>query len=150
MFANRRIVVATVSGMVFAGVLAARPVSASPRGTAFRAGDTVAANIQGARLMLGRETLTALAKGQKFKVEKIQGNWVEGTVEVGGKPITGWVWAEQVTLRERDGRAIAQRESTRRYSYEPSQQRVYSRYRRGYDRSIPNYTRQKTDPLRFQ
>jgi hypothetical protein len=149
MFANRKMVVATVSGMVFAGVLAASAVAASPRGAYFRAGDTVAANIQGARLMLGRETLSALAMGQQFKVEKIEGDWVEGTIQVGGKPVTGWVWAGQVTLRERDGRAVAQRETTRRYSYSPAQ-RGYSRYRGGYDRSIPNYTRQKTDPLRFQ
>jgi hypothetical protein len=151
MFANRKMMVTTVSGLVFAGMLAARPLYASPRGTYFHAGDTVAANVQGARLMIGWETLAALAKGQQFKVEKIQGSWVEGTIEVGGKQVTGWVWAGQVTLRERDGQAIAQRETTRRsYSYEPAQQRAYQRYNGGYDRGIPNYARQKTDPLRYQ
>src|SRR5258708_3328284 len=119
MFANRKMLITTVSGLVFAGMLAARPLYASPRGTYFHPGETVATNIQGARLMIGSETLARLAKGQQFKVEKIQGNWVEGTVDVGGKQVTGWVWAGQVALRERGSSATAQRETTRRsYSYE--------------------------------
>lgn len=150
MFATRRIrVAAMVLALALAGMVVGRPVYAGARGPAYiHPGDTVTVT-EGARLMVGRETLSTLARGLHLKVRRVQQGWLSTTVQVRGKPVNGWVRVDQVTKGELGRAPTAHRSATHRnFSYEFGSQPVHRGYR-SYGRQVPNYLRMKTDQHKY-
>jgi hypothetical protein len=62
----------------------------------FRAGDRVTARSD-TRLMIGRETVGTVNRGQAFEVTAVQGPWLGTHVEINGRMVGGWVHFENVT-----------------------------------------------------
>ena len=59
-------------------------------------GDAVVITAEDAGIMSGRTTLGVAAKGDRFIVKQIVGPWLGATIDVNGKPISGWVWSGHV------------------------------------------------------
>jgi hypothetical protein len=74
----------------------------------------VAAN--NAPLMRGHSTLATLPAGHPFQVIRRDGNWVGTRTTINGRTVSGWLWQGQVTTPQR----FAQRQSARRFSYQPA------------------------------
>ncbi len=68
-----------------------------------KAGDTVAVVQDGTPLKMGAKVLAELKKGTQFRVTAINGDWVGGTVVVGGRGEQGWVRRADVALVRGDG-----------------------------------------------
>ncbi len=71
----------------FAGITRA----ASPAETQIEPGQIVKVTGENAAVKVGTETLTTLAAGTELAALKVKGDWVQVTVEQGGRKITGWV-----------------------------------------------------------
>jgi len=84
-----------VDGMVSVAFLAVVLVGArgaeTPQAAEIKAGDTVKVTTGPAPVKLGTETLITVGAGTELKVLKVQGDWLQVTVEKDGKPITGWI-----------------------------------------------------------
>lgn len=68
-----------------------------------------------APLMRGWSTLARLPAGHRIDVLRTEGNWIGTRTKVNGREVSGWLWRGQVATPQQ----FAQRQSTRRYSYQP-------------------------------
>lgn len=68
-----------------------------------------------ASLMRGRSTLARLPAGHRIVVLRTEGNWIGTRTKVHGREVSGWLWRTQLATAQQ----FAQRQTTRRYSYQP-------------------------------
>lgn len=78
-------------------------------------GESLVVTSSGAPLMRGWSTLARLPAGQRIEVLRTEGNWIGTRTNAGGRELSGWLWRGQLATP----RQFAQRQATRRYSYQP-------------------------------
>lgn len=62
----------------------------------FGPGDTVVVVGERANMMLGRQALATVPRGENLRVLRIEGPWVGTVYERDGRQVGGWVWYDQV------------------------------------------------------
>ena len=97
-----------------------------------KAGDRVTIASAGVKLMRGREEVATLPKGQKVKIQEVQGRWLGTSIEVDEVKKSGWVLSSDVVpvaqtpkpsieVVDADSERQPQPEVSRRnYSYRPT------------------------------
>jgi hypothetical protein len=88
-------------------------------------GDEVTVNVAEANLMLGRNLVGTLEKGEKFNVTRVINGWLGAVVEKDGQTLKGWVWhrnvlPEDVAAEPSPQTAQQPPVERRSFSYEPA------------------------------
>lgn len=105
----KRFVVCVLAGMLSVAALADAALAEVKKG------ESMVVASGNAPLMRGWSTLARLPAGQRFDVLRTEGNWVGARTTVNGRALSGWLWRGQVATPGQ----FAQRQTTRRYSYQP-------------------------------
>lgn len=113
---NTRTFVWAASALLMAVMMTASSLAATA--ATLQPGDEAVVSQDGTPLKIGHDTLATLARGQRFKVLKIEGAWVGGRVSVDGQEKLGWVWSERAMTPQQ---FAAQPRRIRRYSFDPSE-----------------------------
>ncbi len=99
------LLIATILVLTMNGVGQSESESVAPNLAAserFQPGDTAVLMADRVDLCLGDKTVARLGRECRLAVRQVRGSWVGGTVQSGGKTLSGWVHQRYLKLRPRD------------------------------------------------
>lgn len=139
------------AGVVLAAVgFSLRAEANDARQVAWNAGDTAVVTADAAKVMAGEEAIGQVARGQQFRVERVERGWLLATVSVDGQLQRGWISSNNSQRVATAARTV----TPRFYSYQPDMRAGSGVQSRSSGSSSSGFNSpwryQRTDPRKYR